>query len=262
MIFLRIKICISMWTVECIQGALKGCQERSMSFLLWLFQSKMEPLDSETLFQLRVGATAGFAPTAVTYRIFFVTPWKINVLNPKMEVWKMTFLVNWMIFSFHVHFQACSGFKGSWFPWGKVKQRSKEERTGSFFWVLIQLKLGVGSMKGAKNGAFLLVLHASWEGSSETANCLNLPKCLPRAMCGPQMRGPKAHQIWLSWPTIFTRYPWKNTTNFSKNIQNFWIISIVDQLGLQHIFQAQFCWLMVLQQIFAPPKKRSPFRNA
>ena len=65
------------------------------------------------------------------------------------------------------------------------------------------------------------------------------------------------HQILLSRPTIFTRDPWKNTTNFSKNIKNFWIISIVDQLGLQYIFKAYVRCLMVEKQIFAPKKKEN-----
>ncbi len=34
-----------------------------------------------------------------------VTPWKIHILNPKMEVWKMIFLFNWVIFRFHLNFQ-------------------------------------------------------------------------------------------------------------------------------------------------------------
>ena len=29
--------------------------------------------------------------------------------NPKMEVWKMIFLFNWVIFRFHVNFQGCNG---------------------------------------------------------------------------------------------------------------------------------------------------------
>lgn len=59
-----------MWIVASIQGTLEGYQKRSLSFLLRLFQSNIESLDSETLFQLRVGATAGFAPTTVTTESF------------------------------------------------------------------------------------------------------------------------------------------------------------------------------------------------
>ena len=36
--------------------------------------------------------------------------------NPKMEVWKMIFLFNWVILRFHVNFQGCKQFKGSLFP--------------------------------------------------------------------------------------------------------------------------------------------------
>ena len=32
------------------------------------------------------------------------THWNIN--RPEMEVWKMNFLVNWVIFRFHVFFRA------------------------------------------------------------------------------------------------------------------------------------------------------------
>ena len=38
---------------------------------------------------------------------FFVLgskPWKIHMLNPKMEVWKMIFLFNWVFLRFHVCF--------------------------------------------------------------------------------------------------------------------------------------------------------------
>ena len=33
--------------------------------------------------------------------------WKISILNPKMEVSKMIFLVSWVIFGFHLNFQGC-----------------------------------------------------------------------------------------------------------------------------------------------------------
>ena len=207
--------------------------------MLRLFQSKMESLDSETLFQLSVGATAGFAPTTVTNRIFFVTPWKINVLSPKMEVWKMTFLFNWMTFSFHLNFHGCSGFKGSWFPWGKVKQRSKEERTGR---VLIQLKLGVDSMKGAKNGACLLFLMCFLRGQQLRPF---IRFCFPDPRFSQDIRG---------------RIPQTSTFQRPQTRKNFWIIWTVDQLGLQNILQAYFSWLMVFKQILPPHKKKTkPF---
>lgn len=74
----------------------------------------------------------------------------------------MTFLFNWMICRFHVHFQGCSGFKGYRFSWGKVKQRSKEERTGR---VLIQLKLGVRWREPRMVHVYCFWC-ASWEDSS------------------------------------------------------------------------------------------------
>ena len=32
------------------------------------------------------------------------TPWKINGWNSRMEVWKIIFLFNWVIFRFHINF--------------------------------------------------------------------------------------------------------------------------------------------------------------
>ena len=36
-------------------------------------------------------------------------PWKIHILNPTMEVWKVIFLVNLVIFRVHINFQGCTG---------------------------------------------------------------------------------------------------------------------------------------------------------
>ena len=38
---------------------------------------------------------------------FFITPFNINTLNPKMEVWKMIFLFKHVIFRFHDNFAGC-----------------------------------------------------------------------------------------------------------------------------------------------------------
>ena len=38
---------------------------------------------------------------------YIYTPRKLT-WNPKMEVWKMIFLFNWVIFRFHVNFQGCN----------------------------------------------------------------------------------------------------------------------------------------------------------
>ncbi len=37
-----------------------------------------------------------------------ITPWKINILNTEMEVWKIIFPVHWVIFRFHVNFLGCN----------------------------------------------------------------------------------------------------------------------------------------------------------
>ena len=51
---------------------------------------------------------------------FSNTPWKINVEPKVMEVWKMNFLVNWVIFSFHVNFQGCNHGSGKWMNMGYI----------------------------------------------------------------------------------------------------------------------------------------------
>ena len=37
------------------------------------------------------------------------TPLTNNMLNPKMKVWMMIFLINWVILRFHVNFPGCNG---------------------------------------------------------------------------------------------------------------------------------------------------------
>ena len=44
---------------------------------------------------------------AVVFFPVMYTPKKLT-WNPNMEVWKMMFLFNWVIFRFHVNFQGCS----------------------------------------------------------------------------------------------------------------------------------------------------------
>ncbi len=46
-----------------------------------------------------------FLSVKVKQKILSYTRWRITILNPKMEVWKMMFLFNWVIFRFHVDFQ-------------------------------------------------------------------------------------------------------------------------------------------------------------
>ena len=85
--------------------------------------------------------------------MFMVTPLKIN-MEPKngiMEVWKMSFLFNWVIFGFYVNFQECNVgkyaipvpwmlwdiFWGSlslfWFLWVRSKQH--EWRLDTKIWL-------------------------------------------------------------------------------------------------------------------------------
>ena len=52
--------------------------------------------------------------------------------NPKMEVWKMIFLFNWVIFRFHVNFQGCMGV---------------EPKIGGNTPQIIHLFIGFGTMK-------------------------------------------------------------------------------------------------------------------
>ena len=223
-------VTISMWIVASIQGTLEGYQKRSLSFLLRLFQSNIESLDSETLFQLRVGATAGFAPTTVTTESFVLPRWKLTFWTQKWRCGRwIAFSIGWFVGSILIF---RGGFKGYRFSWGKVKQRSKEERTGR---VLIQQKLGVPWR--AKNGACLLNLM-----------------CFLRVQ---QLR-PSSD---FAFPTHdFHKRSLEEYHKLLQKHKEFLIISIVDQLGLQHIFQAYVRCLMVEKQIFAPQKKKTkPF---
>lgn len=38
------------------------------------------------------------------------TPWKIVILNTKMEVWKIMLLFNWVIFTFYDNFQRLGAY--------------------------------------------------------------------------------------------------------------------------------------------------------
>ena len=64
------------------------------------------------------GSSPATTPTwlAGTWTIFFESRYFLVELhprkltwNPKMEIWKMIFLFNWVIFRFHVNFQGCMG---------------------------------------------------------------------------------------------------------------------------------------------------------
>ena len=69
------------------------------------------------------------------FRVSRYTPWKINGWNLKMMVWKMIFLFNWVIFSFHVAMILLAHF----FAWIFQRfYRGKSEglipRPGEFRW--------------------------------------------------------------------------------------------------------------------------------
>ena len=197
-------LCMSMWIVASIQGTLEGYQKRSLSFLLRLFQSNIESLDSETLFQLRVGATAGFAPTTVTTESFVLPRGKLTFSR--------------MICRFHLNFQAC--FQG--LPVFMRQSKAEVER------------------------------RKDWQGSDPTET--------GGSMKGQEWCMSTEFDVLLESTAVetFTRDPWKNTTNFSKNIKNFWSFQLLISWVFS-IFSRRSLLIDGLETIFCPPKKTKPF---
>ena len=56
-------------------------------------------------------------------------PWKIHILNPTMEVWKVIFLVNLVIFTVHINFQGCMGCT-----------QQTEFSTAQYTWLILTLE--------------------------------------------------------------------------------------------------------------------------
>ena len=184
-----------------------------------------------------------------------VHPWK-STWNPKMEVWKMIFLFNWVIFGFYVNFQVCR-FPNSSTVWfcpdvlHLVCLMILEENLGLsnkicpvMFWSGVKCMLGVHQKNLVEstwliqsiNPAFLqlIIPNETHEESSKIQTCLRfaLWKSLWRPWMHTGQSKPVASPMdtathwddasWIRWDLQWV-HKWKNDGRRKRSLYFFYI---------------------------------------